>query len=186
MKLVRLSKGQAKWWPVIATIRADDPETWHAYDWSASWVYRELVTEMARHLFKPGTRYLFQAEPNLRIQRPGDVAVPWHADRDFGHHPAEHNVWIPLCDLVDDSQRVWFRDDDGTEYCPTVEPGQALLFPGAVMVHGNQVNTTGRTRRSFDFRMIRAADWHDTGRRTVNYGVPMSVGAYWRESLVPA
>ena len=186
MKIVRLSKGQARWWPVIGTIRGTDQETWHAYDWSASWVYRDLVREMARHLFKPGTRYLFQAEPNLRIQRPGDVAVPWHSDRDFGHHPAEQNVWIPLHELVDDSQRVWFEDDQGHPYCPTVDLGQALVFPGAIMEHGNQLNTCGIERRSFDFRMIRAQDWTDRGHRTVNYGVPMSIGSYWRTSLVPA
>ena len=185
MKIVQLSKAQRDWWPAVHRVRRT-PEQWHAVNWSTSPFYRDLVQEMARHVFRPGVRFLFQREPNLRIHPVGGVAVPWHADRDFGHHPAEMNVWIPLTPMVDDTQRVWFEDDQGKPYCPDVDLGQALIFPGAVMEHGNRINTSGLERRSFDFRLVNAAHFTDRGKRTVNYDVAMRVGEYWTESLVPA
>ena len=178
MRILTLPEEHARWWPQVDRFR-QTPAAWHAVPWERSPWYLDLVEWAAGHLWHRPIEYLYQAEPNLRIQEPGNVAVPWHADRDFGHHPCEWNVWVPLTPLVDDSQRVWFGSDDHP-YCPTVDLGQALVFPGAIMRHGNQVNTSGRVRRSFDFRLIPADQFTDRGHSTVNYGVRMAEGDYWR------
>ena len=153
------------------------PGEWHAFGWSRFFFYRHLVSTFAGLLFPPGSEYLYQLEPNLRIHPVGGVAVPPHSDGDFGHHPAEMNVWIPMTELTDDSQRVWLRENGG-DVCHPVHLGQALIFPGASMYHWNLPNTATE-RRSFDFRLVDASWWADTGAVTVEYGVPLSIGTYW-------
>ena len=155
-----------------------DQESWHALSWADNPRYLELV-DFAAHTLGIDRPFYFQAEPNLRIQEPGEIAVPWHTDADFGHQVAEMNVWVPLTWIIDDSQRVWL-DRGGSPFAPKVQLGEALIFPGAAVRHGNHVNTTTRTRRSMDFRLVLAEEFTETDNRTVVYDVPMTVGGYWR------
>lgn len=153
-------------------------ERWHGRHWDTTPVYRWFVADAAKQVFGDDEEWYYQAEPNLRIQRPDDVAVPWHTDADFGHLPDEWNVWVPLTEIVDESQTIWL--DEGVPEPQMVKPGQALIFPGARTHHGNRPNTTNETRYSFDFRLIAKADFHDQDAKTVVYGVPLKLGAYWR------
>jgi ectoine hydroxylase-related dioxygenase (phytanoyl-CoA dioxygenase family) len=143
-------------------------------------LYVPLVREMATHVIPEGEPYLYQVEPNLRFHPPGGVVVPWHTDADFGHLPEEWNVWVPLTETTDDSQRLWVQPPSYGQ--PARVPlGSALIFQGAILRHGNKVNTTDTTRVSFDFRLIAKKDYRDTGAKTVKYGVPLRVPEYWRE-----
>ncbi len=164
------------------------PETWH-HEFSEVDImgeaWRAFVRRVAREFVFPGGEpYLYQREPNLRIHPPGGTAVPWHTDADFGHLPEEWNVWVPLTETTDDSQRLWLNHDYGRPGGIQVIPvplGSAFLFRGATIQHGNLVNTTDTTRVSFDFRLIERTHYRDTGARTVLYGVPLRVPEYWEE-----
>lgn len=162
-------------WRTIGGAYATDPTVWHGIDWPTWPSYKRLVAEMASHLFPDGMPYYFQAEPNLRIMAPGDSGIPFHCDSEFGHLDAEWNVWIPLTEITDDCQRLW------AEGGPVqVKLSQAYLFAGSTARHGSIWNTSDKTRRSMDFRLIPKEAFYDNGKTTVEYGVPMNLGNYWR------
>lgn len=143
--------------------------------WKASPFYRALAKEIAG----PG-HWLVQCEPNLRVHSPGAKSVPWHTDADFGHLSAEWNVWVPLTEMTDDSQRLWIKGERGT-YPVHVPLEHAFVFHGATTRHGVIRNRTDTTRYSFDFRLLPLADYRDQGKVSVRYGVPLRLGDYWRE-----
>ena len=159
------------------------PAAWHDHFGHPPYrtPYVDLVRRMATEVFEPGEPYLYQAEPNLRIHPPGGVAVPWHTDADFGHLPEEWNIWTPLTATTHSSQRLHLQCEDGLIWAPHVRVGEALIFRGATLRHGNATNLTETTRLSFDFRLLAVKDYRDTGARTVLYDVPLRVPEYWRQ-----
>lgn len=189
MKIVEIGYQPFRW------MRGFTPEEWH-HEFELGIMqeaWRAFVRRVARDFHVVEAPYLYQREPNLRIHPPGGVAVPWHTDADFGHLPEEWNVWVPLTEITDDSQRLWLRPTvgdtlpetvewaKGTELAPHIHPGSALIFRGATTEHGNQVNATDTTRVSFDFRLIEKRHYRDTGAVTVLYKVPLLLGTYWEE-----
>jgi hypothetical protein len=159
-----------------------EPGVWHAM-FGLSQI-REWYIGFARQMtsYLPGDSYLYQREPNLRIHPPGELCVPWHRDADLGHLLEEWNVWVPLTETFDDSQRLWIKHDDSGGIEPVRVPlGEAFIFPGARVPHGNGINTTDIARVSFDFRLIEKRYYRDTGAKTVKYGVPLRLGDYWEE-----
>jgi hypothetical protein len=186
--IIPLRAGEAELWCAFAR-HHDTPELWHQYNWRRSVFYKALVEYIAEVLvileardrhgsFEP---YYFQIEPNLRIQPPGETAVTWHSDAEYGHLAQEWNVWVPLMHLTDDSQRLWVDDTPAGPHPIDVPFGSAYIFPGAQWRHGNRPNETEVTRCSMDFRLIAQKDFVDHDVTTVRYGVKLSLGDYWRE-----
>lgn len=171
MRVVKVPWGRdvAKWYSHGHVTAAQ----WHDRLWGEDPMYLGVVEWAARELAfeRP---YLYQREPNLRVHPPGGVAVPWHTDAEFGHLEEEWNVWVPLTETTDDSQRLWTGD-----FAVRVPLGSALLFHGAKVRHGNKVNTTDIARVSFDFRLLKLRDYRDTKATSVLYGVPLRIPEYW-------
>ncbi|WP_442782679.1 hypothetical protein [Collimonas fungivorans] len=136
-----------------------------------------------------GDEIVYQARPNFRFQLPGNVAVSgFHRDRDNHHHTAEINFWVPLTP-VSEHTAVWIESSEGKQdFHPYVaQYGEILVFDGANLMHGNVVNESQVTRFSFDFRAVPARLFENTGMRSVNTEVPMSVGCYFAPlDLAPA
>lgn len=152
---------------------------WHEWPWGTDAGFDLIVGHALFNLPTPDAM-LVQREPNLRVHPPGGKSVPWHTDADFGHLPEEWNVWVPLTEMTDDSQRLWIKDETGTH--PVDVPlGCAFVFHGATTRHGVIRNRTDATRYSFDFRLLPLADYRDQGKVSVRYGVPLRLGDYWRE-----
>jgi len=101
---------------------------------------------------------LFQVCPNFRVHLPNNVAVVVeHYDSDKLHkHPnGEINFIIALTDMYD-TNTIWtektcrFRD-----FVPMVQKaGDCTSFGGNTYTHFNKVNKTGKSRVSFDFRIM--------------------------------
>jgi hypothetical protein len=116
-------------------------------------VYRAFVKEWVIPLI--GEDVAFQTAPNFRFQMPGSKAVnDWHTDQEHGHGAEEINFWVPLT-TVTEHNCVWIMSPDGSREVPMpCEVGEVLIFDGAGTRHGNKVNTSDRTRVSFEFRVI--------------------------------
>ena len=57
-----------------------------------------------------------------------------------------------------------------------------LVFDGVNLAHGNKLNETGKTRVSFDFRVIARSQYrprHDA--QSVNTGARFEIGGYFEE-----
>jgi hypothetical protein len=144
--------------------------------------YRLFVGEIARLVF-PNTEVLYQVVPTFRVQFPDNLAVgEFHTDAEYHHLDGTLNVWVPLT-RVFGSNSVWVERGLGLgDHQPWVlSRGQCLVFDGVNWSHGNVRNHTGVSRVSFDFRLIPAASYRDTGARTVSAGRELRLGDYYAE-----
>ena len=124
-------------------------------------VYQRFVREAIRPQYD-GPIY-YQTKPSHRIlfaDVPGQSR--FHRDADYGHDPAEVNYWVALTPAYG-TNTVWIETEKGKgDYQPVeAEPGQYARFRGSILSHGAKNNVTGRSRVSFDFRVILAAEAPD-------------------------
>lgn len=142
-------------------------------------VYRAFVRDWVVPLF--GESVVFQTVPSFRYQPPNSVAVGrWHRDTDFGHGPAETNIWVPLTSTAR-SSAVWIESAPGArDYAPALVPlGSAMVFNAAALEHGNVVNVSGKTRVSFEFRVIRESCYEGRPQVSVKRRKAFRVGDYF-------
>jgi len=147
--------------------------------------YRLFLHEQVRHMV--GDDIVFQKIPNFRFQLPSNVGVgAFHRDRDNNHSPNEINFWVPLTPVTR-TTAVWLESAEGRrDYSPCLlQYGEMLVFDGANLEHGNKLNQSGRTRVSFDFRVVPAGIYEDNVAETVVMKQRLVVGEYF-EHLGPA
>lgn len=120
-------------------------------------LYRDFVkTEIAPRF---DDKILFQSRPTMRIVFANIGGEPrFHRDRDYGHDAAEVNYIVPLTDSLQ-SASVWVETREGADDHRPIDMhwGEYLEFNGASLSHGAVANVSGRSRVSFDFRVIPAS-----------------------------
>jgi len=101
---------------------------------------------------------LVQKFPTLRIQLPDNVAiVVKHFDSDEQHkHPTgEINFISAFTDMYDTNTVMVEKMPRLEEYEPILlKAGETISFNGNKCSHYNQINKTGKTRISWDFRVL--------------------------------
>lgn len=117
-------------------------------------LYRRFLREVIAPQYD-GPIY-FQRRPSHRIlfrDTPG--ASRFHRDSDYGHVEAEVNYLVPQTRTYR-TNAMWLETGVGSDaYAPVeLELGEYVRFDGAARRHGAHQNQTGRTRVSFDFRVV--------------------------------
>ena len=120
-------------------------------------LYERFVREVIRPQYD-GPLY-YQARPSHRIlfaDTPGESR--FHRDCDYGHHPAEVNYQVAQTPVFGNNA-MWIESEaDLGDYQPVeLTVGEYARFRGATLRHGARANDTGRSRVTFDFRVIPAA-----------------------------
>jgi hypothetical protein len=144
-------------------------------------VYEQFLIEVVRPFV--GEDLVYQRIPTFRVHLPGNIAVgEFHRDRDYSHGDGEINFWLPVTRAWD-TNAVWIESEEGAaNFEPhTVEVGQVLVFDGVNLAHGNKTNETGKTRVSFDFRVIPRSQYRPRTDVSVNTGVKFEIGGYFKE-----
>jgi GTP cyclohydrolase FolE2 len=164
--------------------RASDQDTpahglfYAGFDELAEWYQAFLRDEIAPLFAEP---VYAQRVPTFRVSLPYGTAVArYHRDAEYHHQLGTINFWLPLTRAFD-TNTIWVESKPRWEdYRPvSLLPGQVLQFDAVALRHGNQRNETGRTRVSFDFRVIPRSRYRSTGLRTVNSGIPLEPGQYY-------
>jgi hypothetical protein len=132
--------------------------------------YYDFLRNNVLPLF-PGEKHIvIQKTPNIRFSLPDNAAIGFdpndpenivglHCDRDFGHHHTEQNFIIPITNMFE-SNSIYHE--------PSPRSGvEAKNFENLVLntdqfanayfneiKHCNHINITGKTRISFDIRVI--------------------------------
>lgn len=118
---------------------------------------------------------IYQAKPTFRVQLPNNIAVGgnkkdtaekygWHKDSDpeYNHPLTEKNFIIPLTDSRDTASVYIETYPNSNKFIPaTMNKGEVFNFCGAKCIHGNKPNITGKSRVSFDFRVMLKEDYDD-------------------------
>jgi ectoine hydroxylase-related dioxygenase (phytanoyl-CoA dioxygenase family) len=119
-------------------------------------LYEDFIENHVSILMDGG--FLYQKFPTFRVHLPDLQAVTkWHydADEDHGHPFGEINFILPLTDMYS-TNATWCETEHlKGDYQPMeANMGELIRFNGNVLRHGNKPNKTGRTRFSFDFRIL--------------------------------
>jgi hypothetical protein len=122
-------------------------------------LYRELVREWVAPQLG-ATELLYQARPIFRVLLPEHLAVgPRHRDAAYHSQPNEINYWLPFTEAHDTNSLQVESAPGAGDFAPiTCGYGSAYRFYGNGCEHLTEMNLTGVTRVSLDFRVIRAAE----------------------------
>ena len=130
---------------------------------------------------------VFQRFPTLRIHQPSNIAVfGWHRDRDYNHHPQEINYFLPITSAFG-TNTFWYESEpDKEDYQPMeAEYGEAIEWDGSNCRHGNKSNDTGKTRVSFDFRILpREVCVNNTPKKSITQSTKFKIGDYFDDKIV--
>lgn len=182
--------------PDLAALEADLPQRtwqtdqqspWHApfYAGFAEWspLYEQFVRAIiAPRLDEP---CYYQRVPTFRVQLPGNLAVgEFHTDAQYNHPLGEVSFWLPLTQ-ASDTCSLWIADDDEELHAVSALPGDVIEFSAVTRLHGNKVNLTGRSRVSFDFRLLPVRLLPEVdGPPTKHTGMRFVPGGYYAEEVV--
>ena len=146
-------------------------------------LYQAFVREVIFPLFEDDV-LLYQATPGIRFCRPGAKAVyRWHSDGDDHHrHPlGELNIYLPLTKSFNNNT-IWVESLPGLgDFAPVnLNYGQFMIGYLNQCRHGNMDNDTGKTRVSFDFRVMPGFAYDEKCERvTCTTKQPFTVGGYY-------
>jgi len=143
-------------------------------------IYRSFAVEVATHFYGSPSDTCLQTSPTPRIFFPNSHGTSVHSDYWYGHGLSAITTWVPILNSI--SGATFYADhrkalgnyineqNFDLNYLKKVSeeisikenevlppPDCAFLFD-STMLHGSTLNTTEKTRISFDFRISRIAD----------------------------
>lgn len=133
-----------------------------------------------------GNKLVYQTIPNIRIHRPASIAVgEFHRDRDYkdvawASQVKELNIYLPLT-YAYDSATIQVESKEGlADYSPINSAyGEAIIWDGANLKHGNRINLTECSRVSLDFRVIRHENFVPLKKGSINQNILFDIGEYY-------
>lgn len=128
-------------------------------------LYNNFIGEYISKLFD--FKFYYQKKPYLRVHQKEKVSVlDYHTDNQYlveSHFSDfyknilqnEINFWLPLTEAYD-TNSLWVETSLGSKKFNPIKAsyGDLIQFDGSNLHHGTEVNKTGQTRVSFDFRIV--------------------------------
>jgi hypothetical protein len=149
-----------------------------------------------KNKFYPEEEFLvIQKTPNIRIHfpyctnigkldtDPNSDIIGLHNDMMFGHPTTEINIIIAITDMYDTNSiyvEPYEKYDDYNDYKPlTLKNNNICLLQLNLLKHYNKINTTNKTRVSFDTRIIPYSMYKDNNLTTATTNTKFSIGHYY-------
>jgi hypothetical protein len=143
-------------------------------------LYRRFIKEVISPCYDHPI--IFQRFPTFRIHQPSNIAVfGWHRDRDYNHNPQETNYYLPITSAFG-TNTFWYESEPNKEdYQPMeAEYGEVIEWDGPNCRHGNRPNETGKTRVSFDFRVLSRKVYDSSKpKQSITQGTSFKIGDYF-------
>jgi ectoine hydroxylase-related dioxygenase (phytanoyl-CoA dioxygenase family) len=130
--------------------------------------YEKFIVKNIFPLLGNPRELIIQKWPSFRIHLPGNLAVAgFHRDCDYNHPEKEINFIVPVTKMYESNSTIIEQNIGKLDFEQmTAEPGQFIRFNGNKLLHGNLPNTTGKSRISFDFRVLRKKDYDASHNKT--------------------
>jgi hypothetical protein len=130
----------------------------------------------------------YQVIPTFRVQLVGNVSVgEWHKDKsyreeDWAHKIKEKNVYLPFIN-TNPLNTIWSESvENKGDFAPMlVNYGEAMVWDGLNLLHGNKDNTSQEDRVSVDFRVGLCDNFVPLPRQTVNKQTTFELGGYYNK-----
>ena len=123
-------------------------------------LYERFIAEVVAPMLGSAEGLIYQAEPVFRVYLPGHLTVgPRHTDASYHTQPNELNFWVPLTAAFGSNSLQVESRPGAADFEPiTCEFGTMFRFRGNACEHFTELNVSGATRVSFDFRVIRTQE----------------------------
>ena len=128
-------------------------------------------------------RPLYQSFPTFRVHLPGNVAVgDYHTDFEYNHPEGELNYVLALTDMFD-TNSIFIESAPGRgDFSPMkLKKGELMFFNGNKLRHGNELNQTGVTRVSIDFRILPREKYEESDRMSKTTNTKFKIGGYYKQ-----
>jgi hypothetical protein len=153
-------------------------------------IYNSFLRNEILPLFKEDL--VVQKEPSFRVCVPNNTAlgklstdsneiIGLHCDGDYNHPKEELNIMLTVTGQHDtNSCYAETEPSKGDFIAINLLPNQFMTFYGNQCRHYNKVNTTGKTRVSFDFRIIPKRLYKEVDSSAVHSGRKFTIGGYYK------
>tara|TARA_Y100000593_G_scaffold91400_1_gene180057 strand:+ start:990 stop:1628 length:639 start_codon:yes stop_codon:yes gene_type:complete len=177
--------GDAKVYDVLDDVATDQLTVYHRKFYNESKntnfydVYKSFISEFIQPIF--GEEILYQRIPTFRVHQPNNLAVAeYHRDSDYSHSKSEVNFFLPLTKAWGNNT-IWTETErDKKDFQPIeAEVGDVWLWNGSVLLHGNKLNDTGKSRVSVDFRVLPLSKYKESDKVSITNKTKMVIGDYW-------
>ncbi len=132
-------------------------------------------------------KFYYQKIPTLRIGLPENKFVgEFHRDTAYNHQPYELNFNLAIANYKSSAALVT-EDIAGSKNLITAEIdyGEVMGFDHIGCFHGSEINQTGKTMMSMDFRLALADMYYeDPKAKSVNMNSRFIIGDYFSEEFV--
>lgn len=171
--------------------RESDQSTIHHklfYEWmtTSSFLdkYQSFINEYVRPLYSD--KIVVQKKPTFRICYPNNIAVgeyhkdKWYRDEGWSNYVRELHFFLPFTDAFD-TNTVWVEsEEDKLDFAAmNCKYGEFIQWDGSNLRHGNKLNSTGKTRISIDFRVIKYQNYIPSERGSINSNKKFKIGEYY-------
>lgn len=158
------------------------------YEWARTDDFKYLYSNFILNEVKPiyNQKIVYQTIPTFRIAFNGNIAVgEFHKDKnyrdlDWADSVREDNFFLPITDAFD-TNTIWVESqEDKGDFSPMdCEYGSFIKWDGSNLKHGNMINKTGKTRVSFDFRVISYDNYKPSEYGSINTKTKFKIGEYY-------
>ncbi len=149
--------------------------------------YENFVTDFAAPIVGAKESIIYQKWPTFRVHLPNNVAVGgWHRDYDYNHPEHEINFIVALTPMFESNTTIAEGTPGKMDFRQfTLDPGQAVMFNGNKCLHGNLPNKTGKTRVSFDFRVMLPENYdRNVAKSSLSKNKKFVIGDYYEIAKV--
>lgn len=148
-------------------------------------MYESFIKHVVKPIYKE--QIVYQAIPTFRIAYPNNIAVgeyhkdKWYRNGEWAASVKEDNFYMPFTDAFG-TNTIWAEtEEDKGDYQPLeCKYGELIKWDGCNLMHGNKINTTGKTRISVDFRIIRYSNYKPSEHGSINMKTPFAIGGYYK------
>jgi len=185
LSMVHEEWSSAKEYELLDNVKTDQLTVYHKhfydnvekFDWYET--YNKFVKTVIAEFFDEPM--LYQKIPTFRVHQPDNLAVAgYHRDMDYNHSEHEVNFFLPMTKAFG-SNTIWVESEmDKRDFAPMeADNGEFYMWNGAILLHGNKVNKTGKSRVSVDFRVLPESKYVESDKKSVTYNVKFSIGDYF-------
>lgn len=134
-----------------------------------------------------------QKEPSFRVCVPNNTAlgrcdtdinteiIGMHCDGDYNHPPEEINFMMTITGQENTNSCYIESQPNKADFFPVkLDRGEFMSFYGNKCRHYNKINLTGRTRISFDFRVIPYSRYKNNDSFSVHSNRKLCIGEYFK------
>lgn len=148
-------------------------------------MYDSFINKVVQPLYNE--KIVYQAIPTFRICLPNNIAVgEYHKDKKYRDESwaskvKEYNFFLPFTDAFG-TNTIWVEseEDKGDYAAMECKYGECIKWDGSNLTHGNEINTTGKTRVSVDFRVIAESNYVPNDKGSINTNTLFAKGGYYK------